>query len=472
MDSYLFQIQTIYTYLSDRKDEVNKTNLALGNWKRGKTKTGKTKKEKMESNKHKCEMCVRKGSMIDRVAVFLCFVCEMFVCVDCLSDHSSHDGMSVEREKMEGMRWISESERTEEKSKGLGKTSQCEDGNDRQKTEIEKENEDETEIRRIAKKLWDDVINESGTEREKKFKTNKVSICDRVKVKHEFDQTDCGITGLCGLENRRWVACDCYNSCIKVLRLGSRVIQRYIRFVGSDSKPWGVTEIHLKQNSAEPSIVPVSSSGISEIYRADPDKQCFIAVTLPWKYQILFIDVSKKPALCHKVVYTEKQCCSVQFYDDKIFTVCEGLYGKGRYGSPYSVYIKSTDGVTLNKFDTGIYCYFPYLAVVSGRVYLTDWHNHKIQCRNVEGQVIKDKTIQESGPEGISVDPDNNIYVCAWQHDKVYKLDADLTGYKSVLDQTADYLKDPYALCYYKDKLFVSHYWPPSLSNFVTVVRL
>ena len=366
-------------------------------------------------------MCVRKGSIIDRVAVFLCFVCEMFVCVNCMSDHNSHDGMSVEREEREGMRWISESERMKEKSKGLGKTSQGEDGNDRQKTEKEKEKEDKTGIRRIAKKLWDDVMNESEIESEKKFNTNKVSICDRVNVKHELDQTDCWISGLCGLENRRWVACDCWNYCIKIFKLGSHVIQRYIRFVGSD--PWDVTEIDLKQNSAELSLVSGSSSGISGTDRAAPDKPCVIAVTLPRKRQIMFIDVSKKPALRHKVLYTERQCRSIEFYDDKIFTVCS----ESRYDSLWFVYIKSTDGDTLHKFNTGSYGYpGPYLAVVSGRVYLTDWYNHKVQCRNVEGQVIADITIEWSEPVGTSVDPDNNVYVCAWP-DKVYQLDADLT---------------------------------------------
>ena len=157
-------------------------------------------------------------------------------------------------------------------------------------------------------------------------------------------------------------------------------------------------------------------------------------------------------------------------YSFMIFTVCS----KGRYGSLWSVCIQSTDGDTLHKFDTGIYGYFPgpYLAVVSGRVYLTDWHNDKVQCRNVEGQVIIDKTIEGSRPAGISVDPDNNVYVCAWRDNNVYKLDADLTRYKSVLDQTAGYVRDPRAMCYYRDKLFISHLGPPSLDNVVTVVRL
>ena len=425
----------------------------------------------MESNNPRCEMCVKKGSIIDRVAVFVCFVCEMFVCVDCMSDHSSHDGMSVGREGRKGMRWISESERMEEKSKGLGKTSNrtgFEDGSDRQ-VEKEKEKEDETGIRRIAKKLWDDVMNESEIESEEKFNSDKVSICDRVNVKHELDRTDCGISGLCGFENCRWVACDYRNSCIKIFKLGSPVLQTYIRFVGLMPIPWDVTEIHLKRNSAEPNLVCGSSSGISGTDRADPNKECLIAVTLPWKHQIMFIDVGKKPALRHKVFYTERPCWSIQFYDDKIFTVCS----KGPHGAPFSVYIKSTDGDTLNVFDTDMCDYFPvpYLAVFSGRIYLTDWDNDKVQYRNVEGQAINDITIEGSGPVGISVDPGDNVYVCARQHDKVYKLDA-LTRYRSVLDQTTDYLKSPHAVCYYRDKLFISHVGPSTLRNVVTVVRL
>ena len=176
------------------------------------------------------------------------------------------------------------------------------------------------------------------------------------------------------------------------------------------------------------------------------------------------------------------------------YALLENIAGKGD-----TIYIQSTDGDTLHKFNTGIYCDFPfpvkstdgdtlhkfntgiygdfpfhgpYLAVVSGRVYLTDWDNNKVQCRNVEGQVIADITIEWSEPAGISVDPDNNVYVCARRHDTVYKLDADLTRYNSVLDQTAGYVGDPDALCYYRDKLFISHVGPPSLRNVVTVVRL
>ena len=318
----------------------------------------------------------------------------------------------------------------------------------------------------------DQLFSESETERKKELKKkSRVSVCDRVNVKHELDRDeDCDITGLCGLENRRWVACDCYNSCIKIFKLGSHVIQRYIRFVGAG--PWGVTEIDLKQNSAEPSLVSGSSSGISGTDRADPDKPCLIAVTLPWKRQIMFIDVSKKPALLHKVLYTEGECWSIEFYEDKIFTVCS----EGLSDCLWFVYIQSTDRDTLHKFDTGIYGDFPfhgpYLAVVSGRVYLTDRDNNKVQCRNVEGQVIADITIEGSEPVGISVDPDNNVYVCAQWPDTVYKLDADLTRYNSVLDRTTGYVGDPCALCYYRDKLFISHFWPPSLCNFVTVVRL
>ena len=316
----------------------------------------------------------------------------------------------------------------------------------------------------------DQLLSESETERKKEMKKkSRVSICDRVNVKHELDRTDCWITGLCGLDNRRWVACDWFNSCIKIFKLGSHVIQRYILFKGSN--PWDVTEIHLKQNSAEPSLVPGSSSGIFGTDRADPDKPCFIAVTLPWKHQIMFIDVGKKPALLHKVLYTERECRSIQFDDDKIFTVCS----EGPYDSLcWFVCIKSTDGDTLTKFDIDIHGDFPdpYLAVVSGRIYLTDKHNKKVQCRNVEGQVITDKTIKRSRPRGISVDPDNNVYVCAGLNGNVYKLDADLTRYKSVLNQTTDYVESPLALCYYRDKLFISHDWTPSLNNVVTVVRL
>ena len=410
-----------------------------------------------ETKSSKCESCVSKGRY-DRVSIFLCLVCEIYVCAGCMDEHRSHEGMKVWRNEEPGV--LGKLKKTVTKAFGLTPESE------------RKKEREESERKILLGNFVDQLFSESETERKKELKKkSRVSVCDEVDVKHELDRKDCDITGLCGLENRRWVVCDYWNSCIKIFKLGSHVIQRYIRFVRSD--PWDVTEIDLKQNSAEPSLVSGSSSGISGTDRADPDKPCLIAVTLPWERQIMFIDVSKKPALRHKVLYTEGQCRSIEFYEDKIFTLCS----EGLYVSLWFVYIKSTDGDTLHMFDTGIYGDFPfhgpYLAVVSGRVYLTDWDNNKVQCRNVEGQVIADITIEGLGPAGISVDPDNNVYVCAWWDNKVYQLDADLTRYNSVLDRTPVYVENPCALCYYRDKLFISHHnWPTSLDNVVTVVRL
>ena len=374
----------------------------------------------------------------ERVAVYMCFMCEMYVCRNCLAArHRSHRGMKVGRlREMEGE--ASGSDRMEEESEGK------------------------------IRLLLDNLMKESETERIEKFENSQARIYDRVYVKHELDRNDCEIYGLCGLENTGWVACDYINDCIKIFSLGSNVLQRYIRFV--EARPGDVTEIFVNQNSTEPNLESGSRSEVSVTARAEHDKHCLVAVTLPCKRQIMFINLSKKPALLHKVIHTEEQCWVIEFYDGKIFTVCRRV----RHDDfVWSVYIKSTDGVTFNKF--GNYGYFPtdpYLAVVSGRVYLTGSLNNKVQCRNVEGQVLKEIPIKESGPVGISVDPDNNVYVCAGRHDKVYKLDADLNRYKSVLDQTPSYIGKPWALCYHRDKLFISHSGTPSLDNYVTVVQL
>ena len=434
-------------------------------------------------NGAKCESCLRGDSSwferswrergererrgerpcYDRMAVFMCFVCQIYVCVDCMSKHKGHEGMKVgrreserqEREESERMGEHREKEGNTGKGKGLGKAAK------RVRLEAESKRE------KMRREYINQVMNESEIERKEKFYSSHVVVCDRVEVRHELDQTeDCYITGLCGLENKRWVVCDWFNHCIKIYKVGSNVLQRYIRLVGSG--PWGVAEIHLKQNSAEPNLVSGSSSDISETGWADTGKQCLIAVTLPRKRQILFIDLNKNPAKTQKIIKTEKECLDMKFYDDKIFTVCEE---DPPSVSPWSVYIHSTDGVTLHKFYTDFYA--PRLAVVSGRVYLTNLYNSKVHCRNVEDQVDTEITIEGSWPLGICVDPDNNVYVCARKHNKVYKLNADLTRYKSVLDQTAGYLERPYALCYYRDKLFISHYtWSPYLGNVVTVVRL
>ena len=408
----------------------------------------------------------------ERVAVYLCFDCVKYVCSFCMRRHRSHRGMKVgskesEREmeggasgsdKMEVQSW------SERINKGMGKKTKrmrLEEENGREKSESERmEEESEGNI----SLLLDDLMKESKTERTEKFESSQVRIYDRLNVKHELDRNECGITGLCVLENTRWVACDFNNDCIKIFSLGSNVLQRYIRFV--EAGPRGVTEILVNKNSTEPNLESGSRSGVSVTARAEQDKQCLVAVTLPWEHQIVFIDVSKKPALLHKVIRTEKPCRAIKFYDGKIFTVCGDRL--------CSVYIKSTDGVTINKFDIGIYFGFsdPYLAVVSGRIYLTDWNNSKVQCRNVEGQVLNEITIEGSRPVGTSVDPDNNVYVCAWGHNQVYKLDADLTRYKSVLDRCPGYIEILWTLCYYRDKLFISHNESTSLRNYVTVVGL
>ena len=439
---------------SEKKEEREETSVQMEELFVSERKKKSSTVREREKRNSKCESCMSEG-LYDRVSIFLCLVCEIYVCAGCMDEHRSHEGMKVWRNKEPGV-W-GNLKKTVTKAFGLTLKS------DRKKEREESERE------RMLGNFVDQLFSESETERKKELKKkSRISICDRVDVKHKLDRDeDCEITGLCGLENRRWVACDYRNSCIKIFKLGSHVIQRYIRFVGAD--PWDVTEIDFKQNSAEPSLVSGSSSGISGTDRADPDKQCLIAVTLPWKHQIMFIDVSKKPALLHKVLYTERRCRSIQFYEDKIFTLCN----EGLYGSPWFVYIKSTDGDRLHMFNTGIYGDpVPYLAVVSGRVYLTDGHNHKVQCRNVEGQVIADITIEGLEPAGISVDPDNNVYVCAWWDNKVYQLDADLTRYNSVLDRTPVYVESPRALCYYRDKLFISHLGQLSLRNVVTVVRL
>ena len=317
--------------------------------------------------------------------------------------------------------------------------------------------------------LLDDLMKESKTERMEKFENSQVRIYDRVNVKHELDRNEeCWITGLCALENTRWVACDYNNGCIKIFSLGSNVLQRYIRIV--EAGPWDVTEILVNQNSTEPNLGSGSRSEVSVTDRAEQDKRCLVAVTLVLERQIVFIDLSKKPALLHKVIHTEGLCYSVVFHDGKIFTLCED-----HRDFFCSVYIKSTDGVTIKKFDTGIDGVLfsePYLTVVSGRVYLAGDQISKVQCRNFEGQLINEITFEGSRPAGISVDPDNNVYVCARWQNKLYKMDADLTRYKSVLDQTPCDIGRPQALCCYRDQLFISHDGPTSFYNHVTVVQL
>ena len=82
------------------------------------------------------------------------------------------------------------------------------------------------------------------------------------------------------------------------------------------------------------------------------------------------------------------------------------------------------------------------MNIVPGRIYLSDLHKKQ---RKAEGQVIKDMTIAGLWT---NVDPYNNLYVCAQEHNKVYKLDSDLTLYNFVLGQTHDYVDKTNTFCH------------------------
>ena len=354
-----------------------------------------------------CENCVR-GNMVDlyeRLAAFLCFVCELYLCATCKSYHWKHECMEVGGKQSEGL---------EEKNDNKG----------------------------MEMKLLDQLMDESKEKREDEFQKKKASICSRVKVKHELDKENCRITGLCGLDSKKWVACDESNSCVKIFEFGSNLLLRYIQF---KSKPSGVAEIH-----------------------AQMDKQCFLAVTLPQKRQIMLLDVGKKPAIEQNPIHTEKPCYDIEFYNDKIFTLCtEGSF------SHWYVYVISTKGdksenfyIDTHKVDVR------GLAVFSGGIFLTDHHNHKVYRRNSEGQTTSEILIPRSMSYGISVDPDNMVYICARGRDQIYKLECDLKEYNEMLNKQTNYLKDPCALSYYRSMSFIGHLSLSPSDNFVTVVRL
>ena len=218
--------------------------------------------------------------------------------------------------------------------------------------------------------------------------------------------------------------------------------------------------------------------------RAEQDIQSLIGVTLPTQRKIMLIDFSAKPPLTYRIISTEKECYHIEFHDKKIVIVCKDP------NKCHSIFIKSTDGETLNCFiiDTIHDLVVPRFAIISGRVYITDYHRNKVQYRNIEGQVVSEITVKGSGPVGITVDKDNSsmdpdvchnhfdlnnkLYVCAWGLNKVYSFDSALTRYDSELDQIRGVIERPYAVCYHRNRLYMSHRWPKSLGNFVTVIQL
>ena len=288
-----------------------------------------------------CEICVRKRPLLETEAIFLCFVCKVYVCFSCMPKHEYHDGMQVtktkkeskvEREGSEKMdetsergknREQGESERVKDKAMGLGKKSKRMRLEADIKRQKEREDTDRvTERDKTRRKYIFNTMNESENEREEKFYNNQVSIYDRLDVRHELNKAEvCWITGLCGLGNNRLVVCDDNNSCLKIFKLGGKMLERYVWF--SRFPPRGVTEICLKQNISEQKLVSSNSSSITETARADSDKHCLVAVTVPKKRQIILIAFSTKPAEIWNVIHTEGQCYSITFYDENIFIGCK-----------------------------------------------------------------------------------------------------------------------------------------------------
>ena len=156
----------------------------------------------------KCEICVRENVVSESETVFLCFECEIYVCVNCTAEHRSHKGMRLGTMNCNRYRVMEKSDSTEEHS----------------------------ESERMLNEFIEELMIETENERNEKLKNRHVCINDRVNVKHVLDKNNCGITQLCKMEKDKWMVCDNFNSCVKIFKEGSNVLQRYIRF---GFFPWG-----------------------------------------------------------------------------------------------------------------------------------------------------------------------------------------------------------------------------------------
>ena len=381
--------------------------------------------EEKDNSQAFCDRCFIM-EYIKVIALYMCVVCEKYVCEVCFNRHDnpckSHTVIRVKSESGEN------------------------DGFD---------------------DFVSSMMNESKKERKESLRKTNVCVCDYVDTKHGLvKDKDCDIRGITGYANKWWVLCDYDNYCIKLFSLGSNVLQRYIRL---GSKPWDVTEIIVKNKTTEQDSASCSETDISETDNK-PDRKHLLAVTFLGECFILIIDLGKNPAVIHSKIKTEKECLQIDFYDGNLYTACKEL-------SRYSVSILSVEGVTLKTFQTDIpgswHHYWPSLTVLNGNIYMTDYYNHRVVCYNDEGRILHEIRIDLSFTQGICVDrSEDKVYVSSYWHDKVYELESDLSRYTSVIDQTKRYMKRPWAICFYSDKLYVSHY-PWSVSGFyVTVVRL
>ena len=369
--------------------------------------------------KSTCDKCsikrVTRGRTVN--ALFLCYLCESYLCAKCFEGHEFHQYMSAGSE--------------------------------------------EKERKGIRERFLNEMMGEK--KRDVEFEKEKIFVSERIKVKHALDQNDCWITGLCGMESNRWAACDSFNYSIKIYKSRNNNLHRYIRLW---AEPRDVTELNIN-----PTVTETGSGSDPGIPAEELEKPvgppCLIAVTLRWEYQILMIDVGKQPAVKYRVLKTDKLCGGIKVTDNRIFTLCKETHGE-RF---CSVYILSLNGETLRTINAGTRELF-YHVVLPGKIYLTDALNNKVRCIDMEGKIVSEIVIEGSGPEGITVDNQCNIYVSATSGHKVYKMNSDLTEYKSLPVSASINMTRPRTLCFYNNKLFVGHEWLSSLCNFVTVFRL
>ena len=271
--------------MTDRGSRVDDNKLAVDEIQEIQTTPEITdpKRPRLDPNSVFCDICLNK-SLSMNVALFVCFSCEVYLCLDCFRKHDSHDVMEV--------------------------------GND------------DKSMDEGTKRLLESVRNEGDIL--EKFETETNRVCDRIYLKHALDQTDCWITGLCALDDKTWVVCDCFNFSIKMLTVGNNSIQRYIRL---GAKPYDVTAIYMKQDD-----IISQSTDITH----DKKSERLFGVTFPGQRQILFIDANRNPATVISKIHTERKCHSLEFHMNIIFTVCEENPNPDI--SKFFIYLLSTEG--------------------------------------------------------------------------------------------------------------------------------
>ena len=264
---------------------------------------------------------------------------------------------------------------------------------------------------------------------------------------------------MCGIDDGCILFCDKYNYCVKMLALNSKSIIRYIRF---KEEPFGIAQIQLTTGSTVRTAKSSSKSDEQNLV-----KNCLVVITFPWSREIVFIDLSKYPAVQHKNIGTKHECFAIEIFDDKIFTICSV---NTRSELSYSLCIMSMDGTRFKLIGDYIPS-LPYMTLGTNSIYLIESENNSVTSIDMEGTIQSRVILEKSETGGVSLNEEKTKVYVSLQN-AVFEIDAKLSEYKKLFEPTDVNLNEARCVYFHRGKLFVTHESWTTFGNHLSVISL